>query len=79
MQSVGNKLKAIRNFLKIPLTVKIDPDAIERQRDHVLLKSPTFVHDSPAWRETHDPDAGYVAHSIGGGDGAVSVIREMSA
>ncbi len=79
VQSVGNKLKAIRNFLKIPLTAKIDPDAIERQRDHVLLKSPTFVHDSPAWRETHDPDAGYVADDIGGDDSPVSVVREMSA
>ena len=79
VQSVGNKLKAIRNFLRIPLTAKIDPDAVERQRDHVLLKSPTFVLDSPAWRETHDPDAGYVADGIGGDDSPVSVVREMSA
>ena len=60
VQTVGNKLKAIRNFTNILLTAKIDPDAIERRRDHVLLDSPTFVRDSQAWREKHDPDAGYI-------------------
>ena len=58
-RTLGNKLKAIRNFTKILVTSRIDPDAIERRRDHVLLKSPTFVRDSQAWREKHDPDAGY--------------------
>ena len=60
VRSVGNKLKAIRNFMKIALAAKVDGDEIERRRDHVLLKSPTFVGDSQAWREKHDPDAGYI-------------------
>ncbi len=59
-RTLGNKLKAIRNFTKILVTSRIDPDAIERRRDHVLLKSPTFVRDSQAWRQKHDPDAGYI-------------------
>lgn len=57
VRTAGNKLKAIRNFMSILFTAKIDPDAIERRRDHVLLKSPTFVRDSQAWREHHDSGA----------------------
>ena len=41
----------------------IDPvceNATERRRDHALLKSPTFVRDSQAWRKKHAPDAGYI-------------------
>jgi uncharacterized protein YbjT (DUF2867 family) len=60
VRSLGNKLKAIRNFMKIPLAKKIDADAAERRRNHVLLKTSSFVQDSAAWRETHDPKAGFV-------------------
>lgn len=60
VQSLGNKAKAIRNFGRILMTAKIDPDAIERRRDHVLLKSPKFAQDSQAWRERHDPRAGFI-------------------
>ena len=78
-QNVGNKLKAISNFLKILLTAKVDPDAIERRRDHVLLKSATFARDSEAWRKKHDPDAGYVSDRIDRTDNPLSLVREMSA
>ena len=71
VQTVGNKLKATRNFIKVLVTAKVDADAIERRRDHVLLKSPTFVRDSLAWREKHDPDAGYISDRPGSGDGPV--------
>ena len=60
IQTFGNKLKAIRNFLKIPLTFGTNPQAIERRAEHVLLKSPTFNRDSQSWVETHDPAAGFV-------------------
>ena len=59
VRTFGNKLKAIRNFLKIPFTSGTNPEAIERRCEHVLLKSPTFNQDSQAWRSGHDPDAGY--------------------
>ena len=77
--TVGNKLKAIRNFLNILLTAKVDPDAIERRRGHVLLKSPTFVRDSQAWSEKHDPAEGYVPDRPGGGDNPLSLVRETIA
>ena len=75
VQTVGNKLKAIGNFMKILVTAKVDADAIERRRDHVLLKSSTFVRDSQAWREKHDPDAGYIPDRSGNGDSLVSLVR----
>ena len=76
---LGNKLKAIRDFMKILVTAKIDPDAIERRRDHVLLKSPTFVRDSQAWREKHDPDAGYIPDRPGCVDNPLSLVGEKIA
>ncbi len=75
--TVGNKLKAIRNFMKILVTAKVEADAIERRRDHVLLKSPTFVRDSQAWREKHDPDAGYIPDRPGSGDSPVSLVQKI--
>lgn len=77
VQSAGNKLKAMRNFAKILLTAKIDPDAVERRRDHVLLKSPAFVADSQAWRAGHDPGAGYIPDRPD--RGAVSLVHERTA
>ena len=75
--TAGNKLKAIRNFMKILVTAKVDADAIERRRDHVLLNSPTFVRDSKAWRKKHDPDAGYIQDRPGSGDSPVSLAQKI--
>lgn len=79
VQTVGNKLKATWNFMKIMVTAKVDADAIVRRRDHVLLKSPTFVRDSQVWREKHDPDAGYIQDRPGSEHNPVSLVREMIA
>ena len=79
VRTLGNKLKAMRNFVKILVTAKIDPEAVERRRDHVLLKSPTFVQDSLAWHEKHDPAAGFVPDRSVGVDNPVSLVREMIA
>jgi NAD(P)H dehydrogenase (quinone) len=78
VQTTRNKLRAIANFMKILATAKIDPDLIERRRDHVLLKSPGFVRDSETWLKTHDPDAGYSPDRF---DASLplSVIRETRA
>lgn len=59
-RTFANKLTAIKNFLKIPFARGTNPEVIEQKRDHVLLKSPTFVQDSQTWRERHDPNAGFV-------------------
>ncbi|MGI9287266.1 MAG: NmrA family NAD(P)-binding protein [Pseudomonadales bacterium] len=75
VQSFGNKLKAIRNFLKIPFTLGADADAIERQGEHVLLKSPTFVRDSQGWREKHDPAAGYMPDRTGIAASRVALVQ----
>ena len=56
----GTRLRALRNFARILLTGAIDPDAVERRRDHVLLAAPHYAQQSPAWRELHDPAAGYI-------------------
>ena len=68
----------MRNFANILLSAKTDPDALERRRDHVLLESPTFVRDSQAWREKHDPDAGYIPDRPGRGDNPLSLVRGTS-
>jgi uncharacterized protein YbjT (DUF2867 family) len=78
-RSWPKKLAAMRNFLKILLTAKIDAEAIERRRDHVLLKAPTFVADSQGWRERHDPAAGYMPDRPRRDGGAVSLVREGTA
>ncbi|MGI9386406.1 MAG: NmrA family NAD(P)-binding protein [Methyloligellaceae bacterium] len=79
VRSVGNRLTAIRNFMKIALAAKVDADEIERRRDHVLLKSPTFVRDSEAWRETHDPAAGYIPDQPRGIANTVSLSPKLVA
>jgi len=76
VQTFGNKLKAIRNFLKIPFTFGTNPLAIERQAEHVLLKSPTFVRDSTSWVEAHDPDAGYIQDMPSSGNVSLALVRE---
>ena len=60
VRTIGNKLKAIWNFLKVPFTFGTNPEAIERRAELVLLKSPTFDRDSQDWVESHDPAAGFV-------------------
>ena len=78
-QTFANKLKALRNFTAILLTAKIDAETIERRRDHVLLPSPKFVDDCQAWREGHDPDAGYLPDRPAGGRVSATLVREMIA
>lgn len=75
VQTIANKLKAIVNFMKIPFTLGANADVIERRREHVLLKSPTFVQDSQTWREKHDPHAGYLPDTIGGDASTESLDR----
>jgi NAD(P)H dehydrogenase (quinone) len=60
VRTLGNKMRAVWNFLKIPFVFGTNPDAIASGRDHVLLKSPTFDRDSQSWIDTHDPVSGFV-------------------
>ena len=65
--------------MRMLFTAKIDPDAIERRRDHVLLKSPTFVRDSQTWREKHDPEAGYIPDQPHSEANTVSLVPDLVA
>ena len=68
VQTFGNKLKAIRNFLKVPFTFGANPEAIEHRRARVAqVANLTFSRDSQAWVETHDPAAGFVPDRPGNG------------
>ncbi len=58
--AVRQKISAFAGFLKMLVTAKIDPDQVERERDHVLLQSPKFVLESEEWLKSHDPRAGYI-------------------
>ena len=75
VQTFGNKLNAIRNFLKIPFTFGTNPEEIERRAEHVLLKSPTFDRDSQSWVETHDPAAGYVPDRPSSGSSPLALAQ----
>ncbi len=75
LQTFGNKLNAIRNFLTIPFTFGTNPEEIERRAEHVLLKAPTFDRDSQSWIETHDPAAGYVPDRPSSGNGPVALAQ----
>lgn len=61
IRNFGNKLKAIANFMGILLTTKPDVVTLELKRDHVLLEHPTFAQSSGEWRQSHDPQAGYIS------------------
>ncbi|MCR9213221.1 MAG: NmrA family NAD(P)-binding protein [Proteobacteria bacterium] len=58
--ALRNKIAAFRGFLKMLATANVDPDQVEKERDHVLLKSPKFVQESDDWLKSHDPGSGYV-------------------
>ena len=62
-RTLGNRFAALRNFARLLLTQRLDFDAVERQREHVLLDAPTYARDDTAWRAAHDPNAGFVPDS----------------
>lgn len=53
MRSPANKIKALRNFIRILATAKPDSDRIEKQLHHVLLENPTFAGENTEWRRHH--------------------------
>lgn len=79
VRSLNGKLKAVWNFSRMLVTATIDPDAIERRRDHVLLQTPSFVQDSPAWRARHDPAAGFTPNKPSSVQSVATVTRGSAA
>ncbi len=79
VRSAANKTAALRNFMKILVTRKPDPDAIERRRGHVLIADPAFCQDSAEWRESHDPSSGPAHHGPAAGADNVSALKQATA
>ncbi len=52
-QTIGAKLRAVRDFMRIGLTPAYDLDRFERQQQHPLVADPQLVLDSPVWRVEH--------------------------
>ncbi len=53
--SFGNRLKAVRFFIKMLLTPAPDMDSYERERDHALLQEPEYTTASEEWLAEHVP------------------------
>jgi NAD(P)H dehydrogenase (quinone) len=60
-RSVGNKLKAIRGFVKLVFTGAVDLDKLEIEREYPLVIDPQFSIDSSPWLQSHDEQ--HPAHS----------------
>lgn len=77
--SIGNRLKALSNFARLLMTPAPDFDAVERERDHVLIRGGAFAREDDAWRRTHDPDAGFVPDSpMGGHNSGAANLRTLT-
>jgi uncharacterized protein YbjT (DUF2867 family) len=74
-QTIGNKLRGIWNFMRVPFAFGTNPEAIARRAEHVLLKSPTLNRDSQSWVETHDPAAGFVPDRPSSGNNPVALAQ----
>ncbi len=68
VQTVGNRLKAIRFFIKMLLTPAPDMDSYERGLGHVLLRESEFTTGSEEWLAGHTPPGD--GHKLGDGMGA---------
>ncbi len=55
VRTVGNRIKAIRFFIKMLLTAAPDMDRYERGRDHALLREPEYTTASEEWLAEHAP------------------------
>ncbi len=45
-RGLGNKLRAIGNFLRLMFTRPLDMARLERERDHLLLRNPSYATQS---------------------------------
>ncbi len=73
-RTAGNMLRALANFAKLLMTPAFDPDALERDRNHILLADPSFVRDSADWRASHDPESGHIPDSPRGGHNSAGAV-----
>ena len=58
VQSIGNKVKAIRFFVKMLMTPTPNMDKYEREHNHPLILNPVYSSDSDEWLAEHDKAIG---------------------
>ncbi len=56
VRTFANKMRALRNFMKIALTPKPDADEIETRLGHVLIPSSAYCGESLDWLSSHGAD-----------------------
>ena len=49
----GNKLKAIRGFIKLVFTGAVDLDKLEKDREYPMVKDPKYSLDYAPWLQSH--------------------------
>ena len=78
VRSLTSRAAAIGNFMKIMMTTKPDPDAIERRLGHVLLSDPALCQDSLEWRAGHCAAAVTSDAASPSADAGVTVLRHAT-
>jgi len=53
IQSMANKFKAIKFFIKMLLTPTPNMDKVQRNQNHVSIVNPIYSSDSDAWHKEH--------------------------
>ena len=54
-RSFGNKLTAIRDFMKILITPALNADRYDRNQEQPVPPNPQLAGESPVWKREHDP------------------------
>ena len=77
----GNKLKAIRGFIKLVFTGAVDLDKFEKDREYPMLKDPKYSIDYAPWLQSHSEQhqakkiTGYIPDSPDSEDNIASLIH----
>ena len=77
----GNKLKAIRGFIKLVFTGAVDLDKFEKDREYPMLKDPKYSIDYAPWFQSHSEQhqakiiTGYIPDSPDSEDNIASLIH----
>ena len=54
-RSPGRWIGAMASFARILMTPSLDLNKVQKDRDYVLLNTPTFSQDNGEWQDTHKP------------------------
>ena len=62
-RSLFKRLRAVGNFLRLVLTRPLDMARLEREREHVLLRDPSYTTQADDWNRTHLGSGSYGVES----------------